>query len=335
MPISPFSSEGQLALSVRLWRARTTSAWRALKSIAQQEPAWLILVGVLCGGALIAAGPKLMHSARPGALAAVTFLLTALLEASRTDARLVAVMGGSFALVRFVDATLWLSPLLLLAAVLEPWGALTAVLGIAAASVAPTWRPSGSRRTYRPFTRLAALGAIEWIAGIRRAPWWFAGSTLAGVLGPPHPLLTVATMLASTVAATSYHWAPREGWLIVHAADRGPRGFLWHKIGVSSALLACALFAIVASALARAPSLPVVYSFTALVCLHAHVCGILCRYVPYQQGVRLSAGGWLTWFLSAALVVFPPAALIVLFLLERRAVQSLAPYCRSSTMGHK
>lgn len=332
-------SRGQLGthldLSVRLWRIRVTSASRAVRSIARQEPVWLVGVIFLASWALVAAAPKVSLGGRPWIPPTAIILLAALLESSRTDARTVALMGGSFGIVRLVDAILWLSPLLFWVTVQMPAGTLAAVLGIVVVSLGPTSRLSRSNRFYRPYTRLIALGAIEWIAGLRRAPWLFVGSTLVGVLGPPHPLLVVAAMLTVTVVVTAYHWTPAEGWLILHVADRTPRSFLWHKVAVSSALLACALIAIIASALIRGQLLPAVFSFAVLLCIHAHICGVLSRYVAYQPGLPLSTSGSLTWLLSAALIVLPPAALIALFMLERRALHSLTPYCRSTATRQK
>lgn len=320
----------QLALSLRLSRLRAIRTGRAVRSIARDEPAWLVGVVALAGWGLVLVGPRFLHPARPWLPAALVVLLAALLEATRSDERLVALLGGRFALVRFVDAMLWLSPLLVLLAVRSPAGALLAVLGIGGVALVPVGklRTRRSSRAHRARARLVALGALEWAAGLRRTPWPLVVSTLVGVVGPANPLLVVAPMLVATVTATSYHWAPAEGWLLIHVARRTPRGFLWRKVGVSCALLALALGAILASALLRAPELALVFTVTAVLCLHAHACGILCRYAEYEEGAPLSAGGTLMWVTSSALLAFPPAAAAAVYLLERRAVARLAPYCR-------
>jgi len=308
-------------------------ARRSLQGIARAEPVWLIVVVAFAVWGLVLGVPRLLQPDRPWMPAAAVVLLATLLEATRADERLVTLLGGRFSVIRFVDAALWLSPLLAFLAVRSPVSALMAVLGIGGVALVPTVRTARSgraARSYPSLARLVSLGAVEWAAGLRRAPWLLVGSTLVGVIGPAHPLAIAAGMVTACVTATAYHWAPGEGWLLIDVARRSPRSYLWHKVGVSCGLLALALGAILASAVIRVPSLALVFTAVAVGCLHAHVCGILCRYAEYEEKAPLSAGGTLIWFVSSALLVVPPAALVTLYLLHRRAVRRLAPYCRSA-----
>lgn len=329
----PWSSTARVALAIRLWRVRARGTGRTVRSIARAEPLWLVaVVGVVVGGAVFAA-PRILHPSRPWLPAAVVVLLAGLLERTRTDDRLVALLGGRPAVVRFVDAMLWLAPLLVLLAVAMPASAPLAILGIAAVALLPAWRAPRSRGASRPrraHARLVSLDALEWIAGLRRTPLPLAAGTVAGIFAPADPLLVAAAMLVATLSATSFHWAPSAGWLLIHVAGRGPRAWLWRKVAVSCALLGLALGAVAASAALRAPSLAPVFLGLALLCLVAHAGGILSRWAEYAEGAPLSAGGMLTWLVTVAALALPPVAVALMYYLERRAVARLAPYARAA-----
>lgn len=319
-------------ISIRVWRARATGARRSIRRIAGAEPVWFAAVaGLAVVGAAVAVSRVESGTAGRWAPAAVVVALAALLEATRPDERIVTILGARFGQVRFVDAVLWLSPALVYLAVRMPASAALALAGIAAVvAVPPAWssRARRSTRTHSARTRLVATGAIAWTQGLRRAPWPFVGALVVGVLASAHPMAVVGSMLVAAFTATAWHWAPSEGWLMMDASGMGARAYLWRKVGVSWALLGPALGIIVASAGVRAPQLWPMLAALWLACIAAHVAGILCMYAGYEEGMPLSAGGTLAWFVTVLLLIVPPAALIVMLLMERQAVRRLSPFCR-------
>lgn len=321
-----------MTTSVRLWQVRALTAWRSARRIARAEPLWFTAVLGLGVVGLLWGLPRLEGAGEPSRPAAVVVALAALLEGTRRDERLIAILGARLAYVRFVDAILWLSPVLAYLAVRMPASALLAILGIAGVAALPLQWISQSRRasrTYSPRGRMVSAGALEWVRGLRRAPWPVLGGTTLGVVGPAEPLVGMLAMLIVSVSATAFHWTPSPGWLLIDAARTTPRRYLWRKVAVSCGLLGIALTLVVASVGLRMPSLWPIFAVFALGCLVAHAAGILCRFAEYAEGTPLSAGGALIWFGTVGLLVMLPAALLVLLFLERRAVRRLTPFCAS------
>ncbi|MDB4912741.1 MAG: hypothetical protein JWM95_385 [Gemmatimonadetes bacterium] len=319
-----------LVLSVRIWSVRAVSARRACARIVREEPVWFAVVCALSLIGIASGVPRLVVPGGARVAVGVAALLAYLLEATRPDERLLAVVGANRVLVRLVDAFLWLSPLLALLVVRAPQGALGAVLAIAGISFLPARRGPvavRSSRAHSQWSRLLSLGATEWVAGLRRTPWVIAASMVAGVLGSAQPIVAIASLAVGTLSVTAYHWTPSEGWLLIHVGRRRARAYIWHKVGTSCGLLVLCLAPILVSAVVRSPSLAPVFGLSALACIHAHACGILCKYATYEEGAPLSPGGTLIWLLVSAMIALPPSSFMALYLLERRAEARLAPFC--------
>lgn len=321
-----------LALVRLAVRARALSTARSTAAIAAAEPGWFLLVTcALIGGSVVAA-QRLEPQRQLIALGVVAVVLTLALSTARRDATLHRVLGVAPGMVRVVEALLWSSPLIGLAALLSVRGSAvmaSAVVATAALSVGVRAR-SRSRAPRRVLLRLAA-SLPEWTVGLRQSAPVLVVALLAGLAGSGAPGIVILAMAVVSLVTSAFFWTPAEGWLLIHARDQTASRFLAGKLARSVGLLSVLLVPLVLLGLLREPSAWRAYLLALATGLHAHAAAVAVKYASYREGRSLDAAGSLLWTISALAIVVPPIGLLLLAWLYRRGVARIADYCPGSS----
>lgn len=244
------------------------------------------------------------------------------------DVRLIQVLGVRPLAVRVGESLLWTLPVLGAATAVSPrmgLGTLAAVVVVA--SVARGRRRDAERRTARWTFRFIPTVLPEWIAGLRRASIPFAGLVAVGVTGSGAPGVVTVASAGITLLVSTFFWGPAEGWLLLHGSGRAAGQLLRQKILTSSALLCAVLGPILSLAVLRRPELVILYCVVLTICVHAHATAVTVKYAAYVEGRPLHAAANLAWFVTAAAVVVPPVAMLLVGSLYYRGVRRMEAFC--------